>query len=269
MRKRLPPTALLLAGSLALVGQPGSAGTLNSTFAVGRIFTANLAISGGTAKVVAGRLQGFDVYRPIHNTIPFNQAGYNLYGGVIVGATVDTGEALYFGCIEIKTAKGTDGSCRIQRGPVRPAATVDWDPLMASGTVTFSVESNIAGRQILANLLLAGGTDIQPTANPLTYALEPGTLQIKRVPVSNQPPPATPPAAPWVGRLEFTSKTLLTRDATVTAGTVRSDVVGGGRVISSGAGTLMQTGFEGFFTTTMDKFFCTYDAQNSVDICYD
>jgi hypothetical protein len=123
----------------------------------------------------------------------------------------------YVGCITIKIGAMKDKGCKI----LGPAITLDMDPALNEGTVIFSVESSkYEKRKLYATLLLTG------TGNP-TPTTTPGA-------------PTVTPGPPMNNKVSMDGLMVISRAMDVTSGSVRSESIGGGPVISTAKASMFE-----------------------------
>ncbi|MFA5890532.1 MAG: hypothetical protein WDA27_06240 [Actinomycetota bacterium] len=216
-----------LMGAFALTGMlsfsPAVAGPYETSFvAANGVAVAGKMAGGGAVSVSLLRLEGVDA-SGMASAVPNPQPpDYQTYADL--PATVSPG-ARYVGCISVTVDSRVDSGCSLLV-PI----TLNISPGMSDASVSFSVKSQAPGRQIVANLLLTGGTAVGPSEDFV---------------------PAFDPASPRTFAAYGTA--TLSRDATI-IGTVRSDEVGGGALGTVDA--MMWQGLVGKLAVDTNEFVC-------------
>jgi hypothetical protein len=230
MRVRSLAKAVLVAGLVVSGLTPAHAGPYATRAYVARIAYAEVTLGvNGYGAAILEQIDGLDADGRFSG-IPTAEANPTSYVGTPEG-DVGAGNSRFLGCIMVVTSKGNDGSCadfgtgkdpqnpKFLRqscardegsGCVRSPSTLTFDPALRDGTVTFSVESKIAGFEITANLkltqdgnpapLIAGATNVSPI------------------------PPNAPPGPQWLTSGEARG---VVQTAKVALGTMRSDILPG------------------------------------------
>lgn len=210
MRIRPMLTAVALT-AISLSFVPAGAGQYSSDAELlqGASVEATLG-GGGKAKFSIRKLQGLETRGP-KAVIPTDEGGVGLpiiYAGVPT-ATGQEQPPRYYGCIEVTIGTKKDGNC----GKVTVASSpssASFDPLLETGSVTFSVKSSTAGYFLTATAMLTATT--QPTPVP---TVTPSVSSIQGTP----------------RRAELLSNVSFSRNASV-IGSVRSPIIGGGVIKS-------------------------------------
>lgn len=223
MRKRFTRFAVI-ALALAAVAQSATAGqyvydagTAQASYVVARVFDSKL-LRTGTATVLLVKFQGANATGPAH-VLPA-PADHKTPGV----------ESDYFGCVDVRIEGRRDGGCDLKR-PI----TLDFDPLMSEGRISYSVKSTaVDGYRVDVNLVLKGlGT--APGPAPACSASGPAfcdslTQNVDAGPHKLATGGATAPA--WMNGFSLQAARLLTRPVSVT-GSIRGSYIGGGPVQST------------------------------------
>lgn len=234
MAQRKIISGLLLAGLMAVAALPGHAGPTTIAFVKAQGMTFSGAIRGGTATLTLIRYDGADVtWEAKAFPVPKVPAPREYVGAGPLTTTLSQAsaagyqDALYIGCITVKTSKGTDKGCELL-----PPSTINVDPVMNGGTITFSVRSSkVYSHQINAVLIVTGTTAIAPAPQ---NKLEPTNDANHRIVIA--------------------ATQLLTRGVTV-VGSVRSEEVGGGAIGKAKTAQLF-TGFDGVIDFEARRMAC-------------
>jgi hypothetical protein len=145
----------------------------------------------------------------------------------------------YVGCVAMRTPKGRDFGCQLM-----PPSTVDFDPLMNRGQVTFQVKSRVLeGGYITVNMLMTG-TGTAPTVDQACRDVSGQScsrteatprLACNQTVCTEDPhdiAAAGQEAPLWFNGIGIDAQHVLSRDMDA-VGTVRSKSVGGGAVVST------------------------------------
>lgn len=221
----------------ALMTAPVQAGPFENGVGTLRVVAFEAQLTKGTARGILAILSGTGTFGRL--SAPQASATTRTFVG---NSNVPNDEgAVYVGCIEVKTPKGIDGGCS-----VKPAATINLDPLLRTGTLTFSVESMAQpGRQVTANLLLTGAGEPAPQVLP--------TFELTQT--SSQRP----------AQVNLDLVAGLARGATV-AGRVWSDGFEGGNVTSTDRAYMAQ-GLSVSTHNDLLKLVCTREREG--ERCHD
>lgn len=207
MRLRLlVATAALAATSMSLLSAHAGEYTTNLEMLQGASGEGVLS-NGGKAKFALVKLTGIEWEGP-QAVVPVDSGNVDLpiaYGLPVPGITGQGQPARYLGCIQITVGKSTDGSCAVVRPATTPSSAT-FDPLLDTGSMSFSVPSKLTGYSITATALFTATGQPAPT-----HSAKPEVISVA----------GTPRRAELVAGVSFTRTASL-------IGQVRSPIVGGG-----------------------------------------
>ena len=162
----------------------------------------------GTATITLRRIEEVSVIGPLH-LVPAPS-------GLADGASDVPPPVQWEGCITIKVGKTVDKGCDV----VTPAVSLELDPAISEGAASFGVlSSKHEERTLLATLVIAGQGNPSPVP-AVTPSVTPG-------------PPSNNSAT-------LDASVGLFRSFTVSSGSVRSEVIGGGAILSTRRGMAFQ-----------------------------